>query len=263
MIAALNWPRAAVDALRGETVRLADMTVHVPGTRRERLSMIFGNLRIHRMLDRYIRPGATVLDVGANIGYNTIRGALRAGPRGRVIAVEPTPDTLAVLRRNIAASGLANIDIAPVAAGSIAGTQDFFVRGERSAVNSLYPTSRYASVTGVLRVQVVRLDDLVDGAADVVKIDVEGAELEILEGMPLILSRPGVTLIVEWDPLLQQMAGYSPDALPRWFLERGWNVKAVSHLTVRPLAAADVPALTERLMRANRPVELLARRAAE
>ena len=236
------------------------MTLHVPGTRRERLSVIVGNLRIHRLLDRFVRPGATVIDVGANIGYNTIRAALRAGPRGRVVAIEPTPDTLMVLRHNIAASGLANIDIAPVAAGRIAGTRDFFVRGPRSAVNSLFPDSRYASVTSVLRVPVMRLDDLVNGAADVLKIDVEGAELEVLEGMPRILSISHVALIVEWDPLLQQMAGYAADALPRWFLKRGWRLQAASHLTVRPLVAADVPALTDRLMRVRRPVELLARR---
>ena len=134
------------------------------------------------------------------------------------------------------------------------------MRGARSAVNSLFPDSRYASVTSVLRVPVMPLDDLVAGAADVVKIDVEGAELEVLEGMSRILRAPGVALIVEWDPLLQQMAGYSADALPRWLLERGWRLQAASHLTVRPLEAADVPALTDRLMRMRRPVELLARK---
>ena len=78
----VHWPRTAVDAWRGERVRLAGMTVHVPGTRRERLSVVAGNLRIHRLLDRWVSPGSTVIDVGANIGYNTIRAARRAGPRG-------------------------------------------------------------------------------------------------------------------------------------------------------------------------------------
>jgi FkbM family methyltransferase len=252
-----TFSRAVVDAWRGETVQLEGMTLRVPGTRRERLSMILGNLRIHRLLDRFVWPGATVIDVGANIGYNTVRAARRAGPRGHVIALEPTPDTLAVLRHNIAASGLANIHIGAVAAGRIAGTRDFFVRGATSAVNSLFPDSRYASVTSVLPVPVVRLDDLVDGA-DVVKIDVEGAELEVLEGMTRILSKPRVTLIVEWDPLLQQNAGTCAEALPRWLLNRGWRLTAVSHLSVRPLAGSEVPALTDRLMRARRPVELLA-----
>ena len=256
----VHWPRAAVDAWRGERVRLAGMTVHVPGTRRERLSVVAGNLRIHRLLDRWVSPGSTVIDVGANIGYNTIRAARRAGPRGRVVALEPTPDNLAVLRHNIAASGLTNVVVEPTAAGSVAGTRDFFVRGERSAVNSLFPDSCYAHVTDVLRVPVVRLDDLVDDAADVVKIDVEGGELDVLEGMPRLLRAPRAALIVEWHPLLQQLAGYGADALPRWLLERGWSLQAASHLTVRRLAVADLPALTSRLLRLRGPVELLARR---
>ncbi len=220
--------------------------------------MVAGNLRIHRLFDRYVKPGATVIDVGANIGYNAIYAARLAGPQGRVIALEPTPDTLTVLRRNIVASGLANVSVEPVAAGSIAGTRDFFVRGEISAVNSLYPDSRYAHVTSVLRAPVTPLDDLVDGAADVVKIDVEGAELDVLEGMPRILRASGVTIIVEWDPLLQQTAGNSSDALPRWLLERGWRLQSASHLAVRPLTAAGVPAPADRLIRIRRPVELLA-----
>lgn len=260
MIDALNWPRTAVDAWRGETVRLDGMTLRIPGTRRERLSVVAGNLRIHRLLGHCLRPGATAIDVGANIGYNTIRAARLVGPRGLVFALEPTPDTLAVLRHNIAASGLANVVVEPVAAGRVAGARDFFVRGGVSAVNSLFPDSRYAQVTGVLRVPVMPLDELVDGAAGVVKIDVEGAELEVLEGMPRLLRAPGTVLIVEWDPLLQQMAGYDADALPRWLLERGWRLRAASHLAARRLAAADVAALAARLMRVRRPVELLARR---
>ena len=260
MIGVMRLPRATVDAWRGEFVRLGDMIVHVPGTRRERLSMVAGNLRIHRLLDRLVRPGAIVVDVGANIGYNTIHAALRTGPSGRVLALEPTPDTLSVLRNNVDASGFLNVEIAPVAAGRTAGTQEFFVRGPRSAVNSLFPDSRFASVTSVLPVPVMPLDDLVDGGADVVKIDVEGAELDVLEGMTRILRTPRASLIVEWDPLLQHLAGHNPDALPLWLLERGWSLRSVSHSTVRRLAAADVSALSARLMRLRRPVELLAQR---
>ena len=259
MIEALYWPRTAVDAWRGESVRLAGMTMRVPGTRRERLSVVAGNLRIHRLLDRWVSPGSTVIDVGANIGYNTIRAARRAGPHGRVVALEPTPDNLAVLRQNLAASGLANVVVEAVAAGRAAGTRDFFVRGERSAVNSLFPDSCYAQVTDVLRVRVVPLDELVD-AADVIKIDVEGAELDVLEGMTRLLRSPRARLIVEWHPLLQRLAGYGADALPRWLLERGWQLQAASHLRLRPLPAVDIPAWTSRLLEQRSPVEILARR---
>jgi FkbM family methyltransferase len=234
----------------------------VPGSRRIRLSVVAGNLRIHRLLDRFAARGATVVDVGANIGYNTVHAAHLVGATGRVIAIEPTPDNLAVLRRNVAAAGFANVAVHAVAAGRAAGTQDLYVRGDVSAVNSLFPQSCYAFVTDVLPVPVLPLDELVDGCADVVKIDVEGAELDVLEGMPRLLGSPGVALIVEWHPLLQRLAGYAPDELPRWLLERGFRLEAASHLAVRPLREPALAALTARLERQGRPVELVAQKDA-
>jgi FkbM family methyltransferase len=260
MTDALDLSRAALDAWRGEMIRLAGTTVHVPGTRRIRFSVVAGNLRIHRLLDRLIVPGATVVDVGANIGYNTVHAARCTGPRGRVVAIEPTPDNLEILRCNVAASGLANIVVKPLAVGRVTEQRELFVRGEKSAVNSLFPESCYSHVTDILPVRVEPLDEIV-AMADVVKIDVEGAELDVLEGMPRILATAQTVLIVEWHPLLQQLAGYAPDGLPRWLLERGWQLQAASHLAIRALPATDVPALTARLLRLRRPVELVARRS--
>lgn len=258
MIQMLHWPRTAVDAWRGERVRVAGSSIDVPGTRRIRLSVVAGNLRIHRLFDRYVRPGATVVDVGANIGYNAIHAARLAGSRGRVVAVEPAADNLAVLRRNVAAARLENVVVEPVAAGRSSGTHELFVRGAVSAVNSLFPQSCYASVTDVVRVPVVPLDELVSGCADVVKIDVEGAELDVLEGMPRLLAAAAPVIVVEWHPLLQRLAGYAPDALPRWLLERGYEVHAATHAALRPLAERDVAKATARWLHRARPVELLA-----
>lgn len=257
MMDLLQWPLTAVDAWRGEAVRVAGSTLEVPGSRRIRLSVVAGNLRIHRLLDRFVRPGSTVVDVGANIGYNTIHAARLAGPRGRVVAVEPAADNLDVLRRNVAAAGHENVVIAPVAAGRAAGIAELYVRGRKSAVNSLFPESCYAFVTDIVRVPVVPLDELV-GAADVVKIDVEGGELDVLEGMPRLLRSSAPVLVVEWHPLLQRLAGYAADALPRWLLRQGWRVQAASHAAVRPLTEADLPRVTARWLHLERPVELLA-----
>lgn len=256
----LETPRALLDAWRGARIRADGAVLQVPGARRIRLSVVAGNLRIRRLLRRTVRPGAVVVDVGANIGYNAVHAARLAGCRGRVIAVEPTPDNLAVLRANVAACGLANVIVAPVAAGSVRASRELYVRGDTSAVNSLFPDSCYAQVTSVVEVSVVPLDDLVAGTADVVKIDVEGAELEVLHGMTRLLREPRTVLIVEWHPLLQQMAGFEPDALPRWLIERGFRLRAISHTTGRPLATEQVPALTTRLLRRRGPVELLASR---
>lgn|GEM_PF-2078161 len=257
---ALQYALAAADAWRGEYVRLAGASLRVPGSRRIRLSVIGGNLRIHRLIDALARPGDTVVDVGANIGYNAVHAARRVGSAGRVVAIEPTPDNLAVLEHNLSAARVANVLVRPVAAGRDNGKRSFYVRGDTSAVNSFYPQSCYAKVTGTLEVPIERLDDLVDGEADVVKIDVEGAELEVLDGMVRLLRHRGLALIVEWHPKLQMLAGHDADALPRRLLERGFALHAVSHLRTRRCTKEDVPALRDRLLQAERPVELVARR---
>ncbi len=259
--AAVPYARSARDAWRGSGVRLGAARLEVPGTRRIRLSVVGGNLHIHRLIDAMVGRGDTVVDVGANIGYNAVYAAMRVGRSGRVVAVEPTPDNLRVLERNLAAAGASNVAVVRAAAGRERGPRALYVRGETSAVNSLFEQSCYARVTEVLEVPVERLDDLVEDAPRLVKIDVEGAELDVLEGMPRLLGAPRLALVVEWHPALQSMAGYAPDALPRWLLERGWRLHSASHWSLRPLDAAALPALTARLQRRLGPVELLAQRA--
>jgi FkbM family methyltransferase len=258
----LRYGVALTEACASSRVRVAGARLKVPGPLPIRLSVVAGNIRLHHLLDAALRLGATAVDVGANVGYNTVYAAKLVGPSGRVVAVEPAPGNLQVLRENIATNGLANVEIKAVAAGRCHETRDFFLRGEVSAVNSLYPQSVYASVTDIARVTVAPLDDLVEGDASLVKIDVEGGELEVLTGMSRLLRVPGIELIVEWHPQLQEAAGYAIDALPRLLFEQGFSLHVASHMQVEPLAPDDLSRYVECLCRAPRPVELVARRSA-
>ena len=215
-------------------------------------------MRVQRLMDGILRPGANVIDVGANIGYNAVYAARRVGPTGHVLAIEPAADNLAILRDNIATNSLNNIVVQPVAAGRGPEVRDFFLRGDVSAVNSLFPQSMYGAVTGVEQVRVMPLDDLVDLNPDLVKIDVEGAELEVLAGMRRLLVRSAFPMIVEWHPELQQMAGYRPDALPRVLLDHGFRLHLAWHTHLTTLNASDIDDVASRLRRARRPAELLA-----
>ena len=217
-------------------------------------------MRVQRLMDVTLRRGANVIDVGANLGYNAVYAARRVGPTGRVLAIEPAADNLAILRENIATNGLNNIVVQPVAAGHGHEVRDFFLRGDVSAVNSLFPQSMYGVVTGVEQVRTAPLDDLVDIAPDLVKIDVEGAELEVLAGMRRLLGRHAFPMIVEWHPELQKMAGYRPDALPRILLDHGFTLHVAWHTHLTKLNASDIDGLVSRLCRARRSAELLARR---
>ena len=235
-------------------------SIEVPGSVRIRLSTVFGNRRIHHLMDPYLQPGRVIVDVGANIGVNTVYAAQRVGRSGRVIAVEPTPDNLDVLRRNVARNDLPQVTIAAVAAGRAHETREFFIRGDVSAVNSFYQESVYAAVTSVVPVTVVPLDDLVDGNAHLVKIDVEGAELDVLGGMTRLLRSPALVIVAEWHPLLQEKAGFAADALPLALLELGFTLQGASHTRVRPVRREHIPALIAELRRSGGPVDLLATR---
>lgn len=254
------WDQAValVHAWRGERVTLGRVRVRVPGTRRIRLSVVAGNRRVQRLIAAAAGPGSLVVDVGAHTGYNTVYAASLVGPSGRVIAIEPTDDARTVLIENLHLNQLTNVTVLPCAAGALREERDFFLRGETSAVNSLFHESFYAPVTARARVAVAPLDELVDGVPDLVKIDVEGAELDVLRGMTRILAAPALTLIVEWHPLLQTAAGHAPDALPRFLLDAGYTLRAAGHLRTVALAAGDVAAMMRRLHQARRPVELVA-----
>lgn len=256
----VNSLRPLLQATVAHNVSLAGMRLYVPGPLTIRMSVVMGNLRMQRMLDRLLRPGAIAVDVGANIGYNTLYAARRVGRSGRVYALEPAQDNLAVLYANLFANRFANVIVLPYAAGSRREVKPFFLRGEVSAVNSLFHDNFYAAVTGTTEVLIAPLDDLIPETPDLVKIDVEGAELDVLQGMARMLASPSLRLIVEWHPTLQQGAGHAPDALPRFLWDQGFALQMVTHTSQGPLHAADLSTLTAQLLAKRAPVELLALR---
>jgi FkbM family methyltransferase len=259
-----TWLRSArplAQALGTTRVTVNGLRVEIPFPRPIRLSIVAGNIRVQHLIDASVGPGDRVVDVGAHIGLNTLYMAARVGPSGHVTAIEPAPDNVAVLRRNLAANHLQTVTLRAVAAGRGHGPRDFFLRGAVSAVNSLFAESIYAEVSEVARITVAPLDDLVEGTPRLVKIDVEGAELDVLAGMTRLLRAPDIRLIVEWHPLLQEAAGYSAEALPRTLWEAGFDLHAASHARVSRLAPNDLPDLIGRLRRGRHPVELLAVRA--
>ncbi len=146
---------------------------------------------VQEALAELVKPGQTVYDVGANIGFFTILCSRLVGPQGRVYAFEPIPQNLATLRHNVALNGLSNVTIVEKALSSSTGTAEMFV-SPWSAFHSLNvegatKQDNHGPQAGEITVQTVSLDEFVQGegvrAPDLVKIDVEGAELIVVAGM--------------------------------------------------------------------------------
>lgn len=163
-----------------------------------------------------------------------------------------------MLYANLFTNNLTNVIILPYAAGSHYEVKQFFLRGDVSAVNSLFSDNFYAAVTDTVEVLTVPLDDTIPVTPDLVKIDVEGAELDVLRGMSRMIDAPSLRLIAEWHPTLQLAAGHAPDALPRHLLAHGFTLNAITHTSGAVLRAADLPTLTRQLLKKRSQVELLA-----
>lgn len=149
-------------------------------------------------LARVLQPGMTVIDVGANEGFYALFCARRVGREGRVLAIEPSPRERARLEHNVALNGLRNVRIVRSALAARPGRAVLRIaNAEHNGQNSLGAFG-HASVTlaDQLEVELDTLDALVQAQAlhrvDLVKLDVEGAELAVLQGaqQALAASRP-------------------------------------------------------------------------
>lgn len=213
------------------------------------------------VLDAAARPGGVVVDVGANIGLHAVRLAGLVGPEGRVYAVEPAPDNLAYLRANLERLGVENVEVLALAASDERGTRRFFLQ-ERPTHHGFY--ERPEGHGRAIEVATAPLDDRLDGPVDLVKIDTEGAEIEVLRGLEEVLAAsPDVQVVAEWNLPLALQEGRA-EALPGWLRDHGFEVVVLDDETGERTTVEDV---LERLRRGElrplRALDLHARRRTE
>ena len=157
---------------------------------------------------RLLRPGATVVDVGANLGWYTLVSARAVGRRGRVFAVAPNPRMAQLLRDSVRANNFqGSVTVFQAALSDAPGVVDLLFRQESPGGGQIRPAELAAAAPGALpsvRVASQPLDTLLAGHAgpvDVMKMDVEGWEGVALRGAAALLDRsPGLRLMGEWGP---------------------------------------------------------------
>lgn len=178
---------------------------------------------------RFIRPGMTVVDIGAHIGYYTRFFSHWVGRGGRVLAFEPNPENFAVLQRNLAGTKYANVELFPMAVSAQDGVLPLYVSPGHSNHSLL---AGYTPGQDVIEVKTTTLDSFLaarGGArVDFLKCDAEGAEPLVLAGMRETIARsPWLNLLMEYNPPALRCG----DTPPREFLGRleraGFDVRAI------------------------------------
>lgn len=156
-----------------------------------------------------LRPGDCVLDIGANVGYYSLLAASLVGPGGSVHAFEPCVTVLARLQQNVALNPQAAVTIHPLALADRVQSAPFFIASDRhTGLSSLRDLG--AKTQRVADVPTAPLDDLREKLPPVrlVKLDVEGAELQVLQGARELLTRDQPDLLLELtDAFLRQLGG--------------------------------------------------------
>jgi FkbM family methyltransferase len=186
-----------------------------------------------RFVETFLRPGMTVLDIGAHHGLYSLLSSRCVGRKGQVIAFEASPRECRRLGKHVRVNGCSNVRIEPCAAGSQPGTADLYVvDGACDWGNSLRAPAVKES-TYKVRVEVRTVDDVLQSLGisrvDFIKLDVEGAELSVLHGATRLLSGPRrPAILAEVQDLRTKPWGYPARDIVQYLTSLGyrWNALA-------------------------------------
>lgn len=206
---------------------------------------------IQDLMCRLLAEGKVVYDIGANVGYFSILSARLVGPTGMIYSFEPVPANGAAIQRNAGLNGFTNISVLNVAISNEIGERELFL-AEHVGGSVLKSVAVPPDLIGSMQVNTVTIDSLVEREnlllPDVVKIDVEGAELNVLKGMRSVLEQKRPDVILEFDDAVEAICddkydtceryladlNYTCASLPDSYANQGWYVR---HMLAQPKAA--------------------------
>jgi len=191
-----------------------------------------------RFIRKVIKKGMVVVDVGANVGYFTLFLSKLVGKTGNVYAFEPTDYTYKILEKNIKINKLNNIKINQAAVTDRSGYVDFFEGPNNFDVyNTIGKRPIHYATKGIhfrkKKVKAIRLDDyfreLEISEIDFIKIDVEGAELNVLKGMKgILINSKDIILLYEVAGLSKNF-GYTNSDIFEFLKELGFKNWYLDH----------------------------------
>ncbi len=167
-----------------------------------------------RLLERFLVDDSTVIDVGAHIGTVSIPLSYKAK---RVISFEPSQVSFGLLQKNIELNGIQNIDARNKGLGSKPGHASLAPMPEGNAGGQTLDADEAGSI------EVSTLDAEAE-SADLIKIDVEGMEMEVLKGATKLIERSEPSIFMEIFPQALRANGVRPRDIQRFFRERGYSL---------------------------------------
>ena len=197
-----------------------------------------------RLLKQLVNPGMRVVDIGANIGYYTLLLARLVGLTGEVIAFEPDPNNYRLLVKNATRNQFETITAVNKAVVNYNGPARLFINKGHRGDHRIYAGEELRSS---VYIEATTLDAHLTGRPiDVVKMDIQGAEMLAFEGMTETISlNPRLMIFTEFSPHHLEKCGTQPSAFLDAVESAGFYLKMIDEKlkTVRPIS---IPALLSR-----------------
>lgn len=205
-----------------------------------------------RLFEDIIQKGMVVLDVGANIGYFTLIAAKLVGEEGKVFAFEPEPYNFDLLVRNLKLNGYHNVIPTQKAISDKNGRATLFLDKTQWGLHSLSRENVTNSNGNSIEVDVQTLDDFFKDSGDRVdfaKIDVQGAELAVIQGMENIIeNNKDLKMVVEFCPVDLIRFSSSPEEFLNRLIGYGFKLYQISESKER-VVPVDIASLLKRYQR--------------
>ncbi len=192
-------------------------------------------------LQAMVSPGDTFLDLGAHVGYMSILATRLVGTAGKVISVEPTPETAAILRHNAThMNGGVEMLVHECAAAATDGEGFMHIHAVNTGDNRSYDVQDGMHGEHVT-IQKRSLDTLLagEGRIDVIKMDVQGAEHDATRGMLGILSDHRPAVITEFWPAGLKDAGAEPEDFLAIWRNLGYSIRSLGFFAAGDLTDAE------------------------
>jgi FkbM family methyltransferase len=179
-----------------------------------------------RLLKKIVKPGMTIIDVGANIGYIAAIAAKLTGSQGQVFAFEPNPNCYALLAKNLRPFSHAHAYRSAI--GERSEVLPFYLSGDAAEDGWGSLQRQPGAVRPIIDVSVDSIDSFASNAGlqriEVIKLDIEGNEMRALRGARSVIERDHPAIISELNPACLARDGHTPNDVTLFLAELGYSI---------------------------------------
>ena len=179
------------------------------------------------VVKKYVHEGDTVIDIGAHVGYYTLLMAQLVGENGKVYSFEPDPVNFQLLKKSVEINGFENVVLIQKAVSNITDKVKLFLGDDDSAINRIYD-AKLGDAKESIDVDSVTIDEYFkenDELINFIKLDSEGSEVKIINGMKQFLSRnKKLVMMTEFFPFLIKKSGDEPNQYLKSLEKSGFSL---------------------------------------